>query len=53
MENIPNGYKMVLFDVKSLFTNVSLYQAINIILKQIYHENELRISISRNETKEL
>ena len=53
MENIPNGCKMVLFDVKSLFTNVSLYQAINIILKQIYHENELRISISRNETKEL
>ena len=44
---------MVSFDVKSLFTNVPLDQSINIILKQIYDDNELRISISRNEMKEL
>ena len=44
-ENIPTGYKMVSFDVKSLFTNVPLDRTINIILKRIYHDNELRILI--------
>ena len=52
-ENIPTGYKMVSFNVKSLFTNVPLGQTINITLKRIYDDNELRISISRNEMKEL
>ena len=52
-KNIPTGYKMVSFDVKSLFTNVPLDRTINIILKRIYDDNELRISISRNEMKEL
>ena len=52
-ENIPTGYKMVSFDVKLLFTNVPLDRTINIILKRIYYDNELRISISRNEMKEL
>ena len=52
-ENIPTGYKMVSLDVKSLFTNVLLDRTINIILKRIYDDNELRISISRNEMKEL
>ena len=28
-ENIPTGYKMVSFNVKSLFTNVPLDQTIN------------------------
>ena len=49
MENIPTGYKMASFDVKSLFANVPLDRTINIILKQIYDDNELRIWISRNE----
>ena len=35
-KNIPSGYKIVSFDVKSLFTKVPLDQTINIILKQIY-----------------
>ena len=52
-ENIPTGYKMVSFNVKSLFTNVPLDQTINITLKRIYDVNELRISIPRNEMKEL
>ena len=52
-ENIITGYKIVSFDVNSLFTNVPLDQTINIILKRIYDDNELRISISRNEMKEL
>ena len=44
---------MVSFAVKSLFNNVPLDRTINIIFKQIYDDNELRISISRNEMKEL
>ena len=44
---------MVSFVVKSLFNNVPLDRTVNIILKQIYDGNELRISISRNEMKEL
>ena len=48
-ENIPTGYKMVSFDVKSLFTNVPLDRTINIILKRIYDDNELRIPILRND----
>ena len=52
-ENIPTGYKMVSFNVKSLFTNVPLDQTINITLKRIYDVNELRISVPRNEMKEL
>ena len=43
---------MVSFNVKSLF-NAPLDQTINIILKRIYDDNELRISISRYEMKEL
>ena len=52
-ENIPTGYKMVSFDVKSLFINVPLDRTINIILNWIYDNNELRISILRIEMKEL
>ena len=44
---------MLSFYVKSLFTNVPLDQTINIILKWIYDDSELRISISRNEMKEV
>ena len=44
---------MVSFDVKSLLTNVPLDRTINVILKRIYDDNELRISVSRNEVKEL
>ena len=52
-ENIRTDYKMVSFVVKSLFNNVPLDRTVNIILKQIYDGNEQRISISRNEMKEL
>ena len=51
--NIPTSNKMVSFGVKSLFTNVSLERTTNIILKRIYDDNELRVSILRNEIKEL
>ena len=52
-EIIPTGYKMVFFNLKWLFTNVPLERTINIILKRIYDDNELRITIPRNEMKEL
>ena len=52
-ENVPTGYKIVYSDVKSLFTTVPLDRTINIILKPNYDDNELRISISRNEIKQL
>ena len=52
-KNIPTGYKMVSFDIKSLFSNIPLDRTINIILNRIYDNNELRISISRNAMKEL
>ena len=33
---IPPDYKMVSFDVVSLFTNVALDETIDIIIKRIY-----------------
>ena len=36
MKQVPDGYKMVSFDVKSLFANVSLEKTIEITLKRIY-----------------
>ena len=52
-ENIQKGYKMVSFDVKSLFTNVPLDRTINIILKRIYDQAELQTFLTRSELKEM
>ena len=41
-DNIQKDYKMVFFDVKSLFTNVPLDRTINVILKKIYDQAELQ-----------
>ena len=38
---------MVSFEVKSLFTNVPLEKAIDIILRRIYHDKEINISITK------
>ena len=51
-----NGYKMVSFDVKSLFTNVPPDRTINIILKRIYEDAKLQTSeivLTRSEIKEM
>ena len=40
MKQVPDGYKMVSFDLKSLFTKVSLEKAIEITLKRIYEHKE-------------
>ena len=37
----PSSCKLVLFDVKSLFTNVPLDKTIDVILKRIYSNHEI------------
>ena len=53
MKQVPDGYKMVPFDVKSLFTNVPLEKTIEITLKKIYKRQEINTSISKKEMKQL
>ena len=44
---------MVSFDVKSLFTNVSLEYTIGLVLERIYNKGELVTNITRSEMKEM
>ena len=41
LKSIPHNYKLVSFDVKSLFTNVPLDSTIDIILNRIHDKKEL------------
>ena len=50
---VPNGYQIVSFDVKSLFINIPLDWTIHIVLRRIYDKNELQTSVTRSEMKEL
>ena len=50
---VPVGYKMVSFDVTSLFTNVPLDKTIEIILKRVYEKKEIMTTIPMREMKEL
>ena len=50
---IPPEYKMVSFDVVSLFTNVPLDETIDIIIKPIYHKKEINTDIPKKEMREL
>ena len=43
----PDDYKLISFDVTSLFTNVPLDYTISIILKPISDQRELQTKISR------
>ena len=52
-ERIPRKYKMISFDVKSLFTNVPLDETISIVLRKIYDEGKIETNIPRNVMKEL
>ena len=51
-KQVPDEYKMVSFDVASLFTNVSLEETIEIVLKRIYVNKEITTDISK-QMKEL
>ena len=44
-ERIPNVYKMIYFDVSSLFTVVLLDYAIDLTLEQIYRNKEIETKI--------
>ena len=44
---------MLYFDVKALFTNVSLKYTIDLVLKRIYDSYEILTSITRNEMREV
>ena len=50
-QRIPEGYKMI-FDIKSLFTNVPLKEAIDILTK-VYDENKIDTKIPKSVLKEL
>ena len=52
-QRIPEGYKMIPFDVKSLFTNVPLNETIDIILIKVYDENKIDTKIPKSILKEL
>ena len=43
---------MVSFDVVSLFTNVPLEEAVNIIIKRIYDKNKINTNIPKQEMKQ-
>ena len=52
-KKVPEGFEIVSFDVKSLFTNVPLETTIEIILRTIYTNHELTSSLVKKEMKEL
>ena len=52
-QKVPDGYKIVSFDVVSLFTIVPLEQTIEIILKKIYINKEITTNILKQEITEL
>ena len=51
--NVPHGFNMISFDVKSLFTSVPLEETINVALDRIYHWKEIETSIGKNDMHNL
>ena len=52
-ETVPSSYKMISFDVSSLFTIAPLDYTIDLILKRIYGDKEIVTKISRKDMKNL
>ena len=52
-KKVPNGYQIVSFDVKSLFTNVPLDRNIQLVLKRIYEKHEVSTNITKQEMKDM
>ena len=52
-KRIPQGFSMVSFDVKSLFTSVPLEKTIDIALERIYLRKEIVTILTKNEMKNL
>ena len=53
LELFDQGYIFVSFDVVSLFANVPLQKAINIILKKVYVEKVINTTINKNTMRKL
>ena len=58
IKNIPShfydeGYKLVSFDVKSLFTNVPLNKTIQVILNRVYTEKLISTTLKKRTLKKL
>ena len=51
--NVPQGFKMISFDVKSLFTSIPLEETINVALERICHRKEIDTLISKNDMRNL
>ena len=52
--HIPgDNYKLVSFDVSSLFTNVPLGYTIDVTLRRIYTQREIETNITKKELKDL
>ena len=51
--HIPNNFKLISFDVTSFFTKVPLDFTIDVILKQIYDENEVNTNIPKPQMRDL
>ena len=51
-QRIPEGYKMISFDFKNLFTNVPLKETVNIILTKVYDEKKIDKKIPKSILKE-
>ena len=52
MKQVPDGYKMVSFDAKSLFSNVTHEKTIEITLERICERKEINTSIKKKEMKQ-
>ena len=52
-ETVPSSYKMISFDVSSLFTMVPLDYTIDLTLRRIYDDKENETKISRKDVKNL
>ena len=52
-EKVSNGYHIVSFDVKSLFTNVPLDRTIKLVLKRIYEKHEVSTNTTKQKMKEI
>ena len=50
---LNNGYKLVSFDVVSLFTNVPLKRTINVIVDRIYKEKVIETNLRKSTLKKL
>ena len=50
-QKVPNGHKMVLFEVVSLFANFPLDITLEIILKRMYDNSKISTFITKKEMK--